>query len=106
MAGCRGSNICPPRPHSVVISTALLEGVVGTPEYVASWSEAREAWNPQSAAGVQSEGGLLGGVLHCPQGWCQSPMAHSPRTQGPIQGSAVTAPQVSAQHFRGLGATP
>ena len=78
-AGGRGPSSCPPRPHSVVIRTAVREGVVGTSEYIASWSEARGAWNPQSAAGVQSEGGLLG--------VCTDPGVgvgvHGPLTQGP-----------------------
>lgn len=64
-----------------------LEGVVGILEFVASWSEARVAWNPQIAAGIWSEGSW-GGLwsLH-PGSWCQTHTA-CPRRITPSRYSA------------------
>ena len=52
------------------------------------------------------EWGRSSGGLHWPRGWCQSPTAHSPRAQEPRPGQSCDHPQVSAQHFKGPGATP
>lgn len=36
------------------------EGVMGTPEFAASWSKVQVAWGPQPSAIVSGEGGHVG----------------------------------------------
>lgn len=105
MAGGRGPYACPPRPHSVVVRTAVLEGVVGTSEYIASWSEARGAWNPQSADGVQSEGSLLG-ICTDPGVGVRVPRPTHPGPRNRVEGNRVTTPKSPHSTSRAWGPPP
>lgn len=87
-----------------------LEGVVGILEFVASWSEARVAWNPQIAAGVWSEGSW-GGLWSLHQPWelvsdahLLSPQDHPEPVQCALQAGQRSGiqPRISALHRRGL----